>query len=61
MEKQQWNGEELYKYDGRFVFIIETYTILRIIEIADFETGKIEKIEYQDLIPATPEELEEIV
>lgn len=58
--RKRWTGQELYSYDGRFVFIVEALPEDGIMEIADFETGETDVIEYQDLQSATPEELEEI-
>ena len=60
MEKQKWNGEELFKHDGRFIFIVQRVNSESQI-IADFETGVCEEVPCQDYDSATPEELEEIV
>ena len=60
MEKRKWNGEELFKHDGRFIFIVERVSFESQI-IANFETGECRVVPAQDYESATPEELEEIV
>lgn len=60
MTRQQWNGEELFSYDGKFIFIVQRVNSETMI-IADYATGECETIPCQDFDSATPEELEEIV
>ena len=60
MTDQQWNGEELFSYDGRFIFIVQRMNFEEMI-IADYQTGECETIPCQHFEPATPEELEGIV
>ena len=57
--KTQWEGQELFKHDGRFIFFVQRVSSESQI-IADFETGEMEEVEGQDYESATPEELEEI-
>ena len=60
MIKQQWNGEELFSYDGRLVFIVQRYNPKQLMVIADYQTGECEDISYKMLEPATPEQLKQI-
>ena len=59
MTDQQWNGEELFSYDGRLIFIVQRMNFEEVI-IADYLTGKCETLPAQHFKPATPEELSEI-
>ena len=59
MENQEWNGEELFKHEGRFIFIVQRMNSESQI-IADFETGICETVPCQDYDSASLKELEEI-
>ena len=54
----RWTGEELFKHDGRLIFIVQRVNSNSQI-IADFETGETEEVECQDYESASPEELKE--
>ena len=54
-----YDAQELFTYSGRLVFITDTDLVGDTLTIVDFPYGKPEKIQYQTLSSATPEDLEE--
>ena len=47
MKKVEWDGQELFNYDGRSVFIVQRYNPKGLMVIADFQTGVCEEISYR--------------
>lgn len=63
MENQKWNGEELFMYDGDFVFIVDSEPDKSddsIVLISSYPSGKPFRACWDHMNSATPEELKGI-